>query len=79
MYVSTAGSCHSFTSCCDPAMYTSCRGDPPDCYCDQICYQFNDCCNDISSAGNCLGEEIIKSIIMLILHNALSKKNSYIK
>jgi hypothetical protein len=29
----------------------SCFGNPPTCYCDAVCYAFNDCCQDIDTLG----------------------------
>ena len=37
----------------------SCKGDPPNCYCDSLCHLFKDCCPD---AGN-------KSIDRAIRHH----------
>ena len=42
------GSCASLniTGCCaNTTCYTG------NCYCDQICYQYNDCCPDIANIG----------------------------
>ena len=45
------GSCIAagFSSCCSQANSADCHGNPPSCFCDEICYEFNDCCSDISS------------------------------
>ena len=50
------GSCleAGFKSCCDPNTADNCFGYPPTCYCDEICYDFGDCCGDVVQAG-CLG------------------------
>ena len=43
------GSCASLniTGCCaNGTCYTG-----TGCYCDQLCYQYNDCCHDIASIG----------------------------
>ena len=43
------GSCTAagFSSCCIPGDSASCYGNPPTCYCDEVCFKFDDCCSDI--------------------------------
>ena len=50
------GSCleAGFDSCCDPTVAVNCFGYPPMCYCDEVCYDFGDCCGDVAQAG-CIG------------------------
>ena len=45
MWFSIAGSCSAagHSSCC---VVGSCKGEPPNCYCDSLCQTFKDCCND---------------------------------
>ena len=44
-YCNTAGSCSvaGFNRCC---VSGSCKGEPPNCYCDHLCRTFKDCCPD---------------------------------
>ena len=44
--LSYIGTCEAagITECCEG---DSCLGDPADCYCDQDCFFFSDCCQDI--------------------------------
>ena len=55
---SIIGSCASLniTGCCDNGTCYTGTG----CYCDQLCYQYNDCCPDIASIG-CLPNFISSS------------------
>ena len=55
---SDPGSCiqKGFQGCCDPNLSSECYGSAgTSCYCDELCYQFNDCCFDIDQIG-CLGK-----------------------
>ena len=52
--VDPTGSCISagYNGCCDN---DTCQGFSPNgvanCFCDQLCYNFDDCCGDIENAG----------------------------
>ena len=48
MWFSIAGSCSAagHSSCC---VVGSCKGEPPNCYCDSLCQTFKDCCNDATT------------------------------
>lgn len=37
------------TECCE----TDCQGQPNDCYCDESCLTFRDCCRDIYKFTSC--------------------------
>ena len=52
----TIGSCGlaSFTGCCNASIEEDCFGATGDCYCDESCYLFGNCCEDILDVG-CLG------------------------
>ena len=39
----------NYTGCCDWLLSSSCSNDG--CYCDQACYEFGDCCNDVADIG----------------------------
>ena len=45
MIIMVIGSCSAagYSSCC---VVGSCKGEPPNCYCDSLCYLFDDCCDD---------------------------------
>ena len=51
------GSCGlaEFTSCCNGSIEDNCFGATGDCFCDESCYKFNNCCEDIEDIG-CLGQ-----------------------
>lgn len=55
----TVGPCveAGYTQCCHPSQQNgaNCFGDPPLCYCDQVCYSFGDCCSDVTKIG-CLSK-----------------------
>ena len=55
------GSCTSLniTGCCTGSE-SECHVDTLDCYCDQTCYDYDDCCPDIASIG-CLPNTISSS------------------
>ena len=44
-----AGSCAGlgFDGCCEPTIDQNCHGTDGICYCDKVCYNFGDCCNDV--------------------------------
>ena len=50
------GSCVAmgYVGCCNPQDSTSCLGSGNTCYCDELCYEFNDCCDDVTQIG-CIG------------------------
>ena len=52
-----------FDGCCNPNVQESCKGSDDNalspCFCDQVCYQYGDCCNDISQIGCFVGKFII--------------------
>ena len=50
-----SGSCAGlgFTDgCCSPTATQNCHGTDSICYCDEVCYNFGDCCEDIEEI-NC--------------------------
>ena len=61
------GSCvdQGYNGCCDSANYPSCFGDDGICYCDQVCYLFGDCCNDIQSIGCYASKELNRLVFVL--------------
>lgn len=48
--IGSAGSCSAVgyvhSSCC---LSVPCKGEPPNCYCDSLCYIFKDCCPDANT------------------------------
>ena len=66
------GSCKDagYESCCHPSDQAgaTCFGDPNICYCDQVCFSFGDCCDDVTDIG-CIRKECNSVII--------NCKNSY--
>uniref|UniRef100_A0A1X7VE53 Fibronectin type-III domain-containing protein n=1 Tax=Amphimedon queenslandica TaxID=400682 RepID=A0A1X7VE53_AMPQE len=48
-----------YNQCCHPQIYNgSCSGNPPICYCDQLCFSFGDCCSDVTNIG-CIEPSVI--------------------
>ena len=49
----TLGPCQSmgFTSCCSFLSNVTCLSSEADCYCDQICFYYQDCCSDVTEIG----------------------------
>ena len=47
------GSCGlaEFSGCCNIYVEANCFGATGNCYCDEICYEFEDCCDDIMDIG----------------------------
>ena len=51
------GSCvdDGFSGCCNPNEHPTCKAqaleDETSCYCDQVCYNYGDCCPDIADIG----------------------------
>ena len=63
------GSCGlaEFSGCCNISS-PNCFGATGDCYCDEICYEFGDCCDDIMDIG-CLCEYLF----ILSIFNCMKK------
>lgn len=57
MTVFSAGSCGlaGFTECCNTSIESDCFGATGTCFCDESCYEFGNCCDDIEDVG-CLGQ-----------------------
>ena len=42
------------TECCD----SDCKSANGDCYCDKLCYMYDNCCEDVEDIG-CLGKKML--------------------
>ena len=65
LYYGIPGSCSAagFSNCC---MTESCKGEPPNCYCDSLCHTFNDCCPDANTL--CKTNNITLGTQLLLIH-----------
>ena len=63
----------SYSGCCVFSISPSCSNNG--CYCDENCYIFNDCCNDIANIG-CHSASSSSSTVSLSPINTLGKTKS---
>ena len=63
----------SYSGCCDFFLSSTCNSN--ECYCDQNCHTFNDCCSDIADIG-CHSASSSSPIVSLTPTDTLGKTKS---
>ena len=65
----------SYSGCCVMHLSPPCNNNG--CYCDQNCYNINDCCSDIADIG-CHPDSSSSPTVLLTSSNTLGKKKIFL-